>query len=113
MSSPQACHHGWRASAAERIRTPCPSCRMACLFVGDGGHLTCGNLQCPEPGLETAINALRVAIEDGLTTLVAIAGQPATAGRLWAENPTLTATLARLRKALRQGEPADPLRGSA
>lgn len=103
------CRHGWRGERAERISTPCPACGSGSLFVGSGGHLTCAVLQCPEPSPQSEINNLRAAIEDGLLTLVAIASQPATAGRLWADNPTLGATLARMRKALRQLEPADPL----
>ncbi len=103
------CRHGWKGTSAELISTPCPACGMRSLFIGGGGHLTCGNLSCKEPGVQSEINNLRAAIEDGLLTLVAISTQPATADRLWGENPTLATTLARLRKALRQMEPADPL----
>ena len=104
-----ACHHGWRGAAAERISTACPACGRATLFVGSGGHLTCSNLDCTEPTLQSEINNLRAGLEEALITLIAIAAQPATAGRLWGDNPTLGATLARVRKALRQMEPADPL----
>lgn len=103
------CRHGWRGASAERISTRCPACGMVSLFIGTNGHLTCSNLSCTEPGVEQEINNLRAALEDALLTLIAISTQPATAGRLWGENPTLGATLARLRKALRQMEPADPL----
>ena len=101
--------HGWRGAAAGRISTPCPACRSGSLFVGSGGHLTCSVLGCPEPGVETEINNLKAACEDALLTLIAIAAQPATAGRLWADNPTLGATLVRVRKALRQTDPPDPI----
>lgn len=94
----------------DRITTRCPSCGMASLFIGSGGGLTCGSLECPQPTVDGAVNDLRAALEDALCTLIAIAAQPATAGRIWAENPTLGATLARVRKALKQGEPPDPLK---
>ena len=97
-----------------RIETPCPACGSRSLFIGQGGHLTCsvvgtGQNGCPEPSVQAEFNALRAALEDALTTLVAIAAQPATAGRLWADNPTLGLTLARVRRALGQMEPRDPL----
>jgi hypothetical protein len=101
---------------ADRIETRCPACHSGSLFVGSGGHVTCASLSCPEPSLESEINNLRAALEDALLTLVAIAAQPATAGRLWADNPTLGATLVRVRKAMRQMEPDDalaPRKGSA
>lgn len=107
----------WKSTAAGRITTPCPACGATSLFIGEGGHLTCSEIGsqhgsyrgCPEPGVETEINNLKAALEDALTTLVAIAAQPATAGRLCADNPTLGATLVRVRKALRQQDPPDPI----
>jgi len=105
----QPCDHGWKGRPAERISTPCPACGHETLFVGSGGHLTCSYLPCPEPGLASEINNLKAALEDALCVLVAIAAQPATAGRMWAENPTLGATLVRMRKALRQTDPPDPI----
>jgi len=112
-----SCSHGWRGTPAGKITTPCPACGAQSLFIGDGGHLTCSVVGsdhgayrgCPEPGVESEINNLKAALEDALTTLVAIAAQPATAGRLWADNPTLGATLVRVRKALRQADPPDPI----
>ena len=41
------------------IKTPCPSCGSKSLFIGTGGHLTCSWLECPEPGVERAIAALK------------------------------------------------------
>jgi len=29
----------------------CPACRTHSLFVGTGGHLTCGLCDCPDPTL--------------------------------------------------------------
>ena len=95
------------------IKTPCPACGNSTLFVGSGGHITCSWLKCPEPSLQGEIHALRTALAGALTTMVAIAAQPATAGRLWAENPTLAETLARTRAALRQHSPVDPLRSAS
>ena len=93
-----------------KIATRCPGCGAESLFIGNGGHLTCAVLRCSQPSVEAAMEELRAALEDALCTLIAIAAQPATAGRLWAENPTLGATLARVRLALKQAEPADPLK---
>jgi len=67
------CHHGWGGAAPKdgaRIVTPCPSCGERTLFVGDGGHLTCGNLGaggnrgepysgCTSPGVEDSVAALK------------------------------------------------------
>jgi len=92
------------------ITTPCPACGSSTLFIGSGGGLTCSVIGCPQPSVRSEFNALRAALEDALTTLIAIAAQPATAGRLWAENPTLGATLVRVRRALRQHEPSDPIK---
>lgn len=96
--------------ADERIETPCAACGSRTLFVGTGGYLTCSMTGCAGPQAE--LDALRSALLDALTTLVAVAAQPATLGRLWAENPTLGQTLVRVRQALRQHTPVDPLRPS-
>jgi hypothetical protein len=32
-----------------RVQGRCPACRMSALFLGDGGYITCGNLQCTDP----------------------------------------------------------------
>jgi hypothetical protein len=32
-----------------RIRGECPACGVSSLFVGCGGYLTCGWLDCPNP----------------------------------------------------------------
>lgn len=92
-----------------RITTPCPSCGSESLFIGGGGHLTCAVLRCRQPGVASAIADRDAALEDALVTLIAIAAQPATAGRLWADNPTLGATLAHVRRALRKPDEPDPL----
>lgn len=42
-----------------RIVTRCPSCGHQTLFIGSGGHLTCSWLECRDPGVESAIEALR------------------------------------------------------
>lgn len=42
----------------QKIATPCPSCKGKTLFVGTGGHLTCGWLECKEPVVETKIAQL-------------------------------------------------------
>ncbi len=104
MSAGQAPRH------EERISTRCPSCDHTTLFIGAGGHLTCSVIGCKEPSVERAVEDLRAVLEDALCTLVAIAAQPATAGRLWAENTTLGATLANVRRALRKPDEPDPLR---
>lgn len=31
------------------VQGRCPACRMSALFLGDGGYITCGNLQCLDP----------------------------------------------------------------
>jgi hypothetical protein len=72
--------------------------------------LTCGVIGCKEPSVERAIEDYRAVLEDALCTLIAIASQPATAGRLWAENATLGATLANVRRALRKPDEPDLLR---
>ena len=94
------------------IKTPCPACGNSTLFVGSGGHITCSWLKCPEPSLQ-ARSTLRTALAGSATTMVAIAAQPATAGRLWAENPTLAETLCAHLAALRQHSPVDPLRSAS
>jgi hypothetical protein len=58
------CRHGWRGTVpenGERIVTPCPSCGRRTLFIGTGGHLTCGNLgpDCKEPGVERQIELMK------------------------------------------------------
>lgn len=95
------------------ITTRCPACGQTTLFIGSDGGLICSWLKCPEPSLQGEIENLRAALENALVTLIAIAAQPATMGRIWAENPTLSETLARTRAALRQHAPADPLRRSS
>lgn len=64
LEDPPRCRHGWKGAAADPIETPCPSCGLKCLFVGSGGHLTCGNLStCKEPGVERTVAALRQEID--------------------------------------------------
>jgi hypothetical protein len=43
----------------ERITTRCPSCGGRTLFIGSGGHLTCSFIDCPEPFVRAAIEALQ------------------------------------------------------
>lgn len=48
----ERCRHGWRGSPPKdgaRIKDKCPACGLAALFIGTGGHLTCGNLSCKNP----------------------------------------------------------------
>lgn len=33
----------------------CPACERLSLFVGEGGYVTCGNLECPNPDYEDAL----------------------------------------------------------
>ncbi len=49
-----------------KIVTPCPSCGARSLFVGEGGHLTCSVIGCPEPGVEAGFGrAIQAAYDDG------------------------------------------------
>lgn len=32
-----------------RVQGRCPACRLHALFLGEGGHLTCSNIECPMP----------------------------------------------------------------
>lgn len=41
------------------IVTRCPACGHQTLFIGAGGHLTCGWLPCRNPSVEDAIESLR------------------------------------------------------
>ena len=43
----------------ERIVTRCPTCGNQTLFIGEGGHLTCSWLTCPEPGIGRAIEVFK------------------------------------------------------
>lgn len=36
-------------SSFPRVKGRCPACGYAALFLGDGGYITCGNLQCGDP----------------------------------------------------------------
>lgn len=31
------------------VRGRCPACHWHTLFLGDGGHITCSRLECPNP----------------------------------------------------------------
>jgi hypothetical protein len=33
------------------VQGRCPACRWSSLFLGDGGHVTCSRLECPNPSL--------------------------------------------------------------
>lgn len=48
------CIHGYDT----RIKMPCPSCGSHSLFIGSGGHITCGYLPCKSPLLSDNIKAL-------------------------------------------------------
>lgn len=37
------------------IQGRCPACGLATLFVGDGGYITCSNIDCPRPDLVTEL----------------------------------------------------------
>lgn len=85
---PVACQHGWRGrppERGERIVTPCPACGSQSLFIGTGGHLTCAVVPhgddrgCPEPSVESAINALRDAARCHAAAPPASAGEVAPA----------------------------------
>lgn len=39
------------------IKTKCPACGWKSLFIGAGGYLTCGNLDCSEPVFDDALQA--------------------------------------------------------
>lgn len=32
-----------------QVQGRCPACRHSALVLGDGGYITCGNLQCTDP----------------------------------------------------------------
>ncbi len=97
----------------QRIETPCPACGSQALFIGKGGHLTCGRLSCPEPGVEAEVVRLKAALSHAVVTLVAVSAMPHPRGApyLWADSPTLAATITHLRATLRLTAPADPLPG--
>jgi hypothetical protein len=38
--------------------TKCPACKLTTLFVGSGGYITCGNLECKNPDYEAALQAI-------------------------------------------------------
>lgn len=37
------------AAAAPVVRGRCPACGWVGLFIGDGGHITCSQVDCPNP----------------------------------------------------------------
>ena len=45
------CVHGYDT----RIKMPCPSCGSRSLFIGSGGHITCGYIPCKKPLLSEHI----------------------------------------------------------
>ena len=59
-----------RSKRMNKIKTSCPSCGSRSLFIGTGGHLTCSWLNCPEPGVERAIAALKREKEQQAQTIV-------------------------------------------
>jgi hypothetical protein len=52
-----------------RVAGYCPRCGQASLFLGEGGHVTCGQPYCPAPGAASEILADRqtshVMVSDG------------------------------------------------
>lgn len=42
-----------------KIATRCPACGRDTLFIGSGGWLTCSWLQCPNPGVDGALQQAR------------------------------------------------------
>lgn len=49
-AEPRPFPHGF-----QRVQGRCPACRMSALFLGDGGYVTCGNLQCTNPCAATEL----------------------------------------------------------
>lgn len=50
LAEPRPFPHGF-----PRVQGRCPACRMSALFLGDGGYVTCGNLQCTNPCAATEL----------------------------------------------------------
>lgn len=44
IAEPKPFPHGF-----PRVQGRCPACKRTALFLGDGGYVTCGNLQCTDP----------------------------------------------------------------
>jgi hypothetical protein len=38
-------------SRHHKVQGKCPACQRDALFLGAGGYVTCGNLDCPQPDL--------------------------------------------------------------
>jgi len=55
-----------------KITTPCPCCGRSTLFIGSGGHLTCGFLGCKHPGVEDQVNRLRTLGNEGFNLAVLV-----------------------------------------
>ncbi|MFB6675572.1 DUF6085 family protein [Streptomyces sp. NPDC056390] len=36
-------------TAFPTVQGRCPACRATSLFLGDGGHVTCARIDCPDP----------------------------------------------------------------
>ncbi|MFG3136140.1 DUF6085 family protein [Streptomyces sp. NPDC048211] len=48
------------------VQGRCPACGGASLFLGEGGHVTCSRIECPEP---SAADELLHGLEDGVLRL--------------------------------------------
>ncbi|MET8080052.1 DUF6085 family protein [Streptomyces sp. NPDC005303] len=57
----------------QEVRGRCPACGWTSLFLGDGGHVTCSRLECPDP---SAADELLHAEQPARTT----SNNPATSG---------------------------------
>lgn len=53
------------AEPCGRIETRCPSCGSRSLFIGSGGHLTCGVLTCKSPSVEQTTENMQREIRAG------------------------------------------------
>lgn len=42
----------------EQLQNKCPSCGWKTLFIGNGGWITCSNLDCKHPDLDSAVQDL-------------------------------------------------------
>lgn len=52
-------------SRSQEIVTPCPACGARSLFIGEGGHLTCGVIGCKDPSVESAVEKMQREIRVG------------------------------------------------
>lgn len=43
----------------DRIFTPCPACGNRTIVIGEGGHLVCTWLKCPNPSVRETLETLK------------------------------------------------------